>query len=173
MAPKRRSEPFDSGWQPSGQPFVPGLSPRPHGDDDVHRIAEAAHNPTNPSSWRSNPAWRAGVTLYAQGFFWEAHEVWEAVWMNARPNSRERALVQALIQLANAALKQRMGRPEASRRLAALAASRLTDAGTQGFLMGVDLAALHAGSLAYHRALARGDRASPPQICTQETKPTR
>ncbi|MCV2887400.1 DUF309 domain-containing protein [Ruegeria aquimaris] len=66
------------------------------------------------------PAWRAGWQLYGAGYFWEAHEVWEPVWMQLPPNSAARHVVQASIQLANAELKIQMDRPRAARRLCAL-----------------------------------------------------
>ena len=51
------------------------------------------------------------------GFYWEAHEVWESVWLGCAPNSRGKALIKALIQFSNARLKARMGRPQAAARL--------------------------------------------------------
>ena len=63
-------------------------------------------------------AFRYGVDLFNTGYFWEAHEVWEPVWMALAPNSRERCACQALIQGANACLKLRYGRGKAFARLA-------------------------------------------------------
>lgn len=64
-------------------------------------------------------AFRYGADLFNAGFFWEAHEVWEPVWMALPPNSRARQGCQALIQAANACLKLRFGRAKAFGRLAA------------------------------------------------------
>ena len=64
-----------------------------------------------------NAAFRYGLTLNDGGFFWEAHEVWEAVWKAAPMNGRDRLALQALIQIANAGLKQRQARPRAAARL--------------------------------------------------------
>ena len=55
-----------------------------------------------------------------EGYFWEAHEVLEAVWLACPPNSPERLMVQAVIQYANACLKGRMGQPRAVARLMTL-----------------------------------------------------
>ncbi|MBI1384499.1 MAG: DUF309 domain-containing protein [Rhizobiales bacterium] len=84
------------------------------------------------ADWSSNHPYLYGHALLRAGFHWEAHEVWEAVWMASRPNSRERALVQGLIQVANAALKLSMGRLGAGKRLALLAADRFRDADPSG-----------------------------------------
>jgi predicted metal-dependent hydrolase len=62
-------------------------------------------------------AFQYGLSLHDGGFFWEAHEVWEAVWKAAPMNGRDRIALQALIQIANAGLKQRIARPRAAARL--------------------------------------------------------
>jgi predicted metal-dependent hydrolase len=68
-------------------------------------------------TWRHTPAYAYGLHLYTHGFFWEAHEVWEAVWLATAPNSQERHLLAGLIQLANACLKLEMAQPKAALRL--------------------------------------------------------
>jgi len=70
---------------------------------------------------------RYGVALHDGGFFWEAHEIWEAVWKAAPMNGPDRLALQALIQLANAALKRRMARPAAAARLYELGAGLLAE----------------------------------------------
>ena len=69
------------------------------------------------AAWQGDTAYRYGARLYVEGFFWEAHEVWEAVWKASSQNGVERLLLRGLIQLANAALKIRMGRGNAALRL--------------------------------------------------------
>ena len=86
-------------------------------------------------------AWRGGWFFFENGYHWEAHEVLEPVWMATAPNSAERHLVQALIQTANAALKQRMGRPNAVRKLCDIAETHVARCGTvQCEIMAQDLA---------------------------------
>jgi hypothetical protein len=74
-----------------------------------------------------DPALLYGLSLYAGGFFWEAHEVWEAVWKAAPMNGPDRIALRALIQLANTGLKLRMGRNAAAARLLAEAAELVTE----------------------------------------------
>ncbi|MEA2861628.1 MAG: hypothetical protein QOC72_3667 [Methylobacteriaceae bacterium] len=62
-------------------------------------------------------AFRYGLALHDGGFFWEAHEIWEAVWKAAPMNGRDRLALRALIQIANAGLKVRQARPRAAARL--------------------------------------------------------
>jgi predicted metal-dependent hydrolase len=64
-----------------------------------------------------DPAFLYGLALHDGGFFWEAHEIWEAVWKAAPMNGRDRLALRALIQIANAGLKQRIERTRAAARL--------------------------------------------------------
>ncbi len=64
-----------------------------------------------------HPALRYGIALNDAGYFWEAQEVLEAVWAAAPQGGRERILLRACIQIANANLKLRMRKPHATVRL--------------------------------------------------------
>src|ERR1700735_5772319 len=64
-----------------------------------------------------HPALRYGVALNDAGYFWEAQEVLEAVWAAAPQGGRERILLRACIQVANANLRLRMRKPYAAARL--------------------------------------------------------
>ncbi|MEL7462976.1 MAG: DUF309 domain-containing protein [Pseudomonadota bacterium] len=100
--------------------YVPGVTER-HAEDAFDTIRDQAKAVTETATAVENPAWAYGLRLFDAGFWWEAHEVLEPVWMNARPNSAERAMTQAVIQLANGALKREMGAERAWRRLCAIA----------------------------------------------------
>ena len=82
-------------------------------------------------------AWRAGWQFVRAGYFWEAHEVLEPVWMALPPNSAERRFVQGVIQAANAALKLEMGRPRAALRLCGIADDWLAETGGAERIMGL------------------------------------
>lgn len=105
--------------------YLPGLTPRPAAG--AYDALKAVRDPL-----RDSPAWHAGLRFFEAGYYWEAHEVWEAVWMAAPANSAERGLVQGMIQLANAGLKRRMGRERAALRLDALAGAILAEAQARG-----------------------------------------
>ena len=75
---------------------VPGRGPRPEGGP-------------------GDDAFRHGVDLFNNGYWWEAHEAWEAVWMGLAPNSAQRHGIQAMIQVANCFLKIAMGQGRAAR----------------------------------------------------------
>lgn len=104
--------------------YVPGQTPRhdPARFDDLHSSVRPG---MTPAELTETSAWRAGWLYLQNGFYWEAHEAFEPVWMQTLPNSVERHLVQALIQIANASLKDRMQRPRAVARLCDLAQTHL------------------------------------------------
>ena len=120
---------------------MPGLNPR-HDEALFDPVKATAPARTRSEEAARNLAWQHGLDLFAAGYFWEAHEVLEAVWMNAAPNSAERYVVQGVIQLANSALKSRMGREKAARRLAEIARDLFSRVPAESTVMGLSVAAL-------------------------------
>lgn len=97
----------------------------------------------DPADWARNGAYLYGFRLYNEGFFWEAHEVWETVWLACRPNASERSLMVALIQLTNATLKLAMGRQAAALRILPAAAEALRECESRrSIVMGVHISRL-------------------------------
>lgn len=123
---------------------MPGQTAR-HPEGAFDALTETARAGMSPAELAESDAWKAGWQFLQTGFFWEAHELFEPVWMALPPNSRERAFVQGAIQIANAALKDRMGRPRAVLRLCQIAGRHLETAGAAGAVaMRVDREALPA-----------------------------
>ena len=94
-------------------------------------MSAAPHIPgrnARPPEGSIAPGLDEGLALYRAGYFWEAHEAWEPVWMKTPADSTERALLQGLIQIANGRLKLVMGRAKAALRIAALAKVHLDEA---------------------------------------------
>ena len=108
--------------------YVPGMTPRPDEAffDDLHG---SVPDTADPETLLTSPSWRAGLFYLDHGYFWEAHEALEPVWMRLAEGSEARELVQGAIQLANAALKARMGRRNAVLRLCDIAEGHLARAG--------------------------------------------
>lgn len=145
--------------------YVPGRTPRTE-TGIAFEVARRAPAVTEADRWQSNEAWLYGIDLFGAGFFWEAHEVLEPVWINARPNSRERAAVRGVIQLANACLKLEMGRRGAALRLLRLATTDLRDAGDEP-AMGLHVADLADAVERFRQSLEAGDAradAKPPML---------
>ncbi len=116
-------------WRPP-HAYVPGRSPR-HPEtlfDDLK--ADVAAYPMERLN--ESAAWTSAMRFLHEGYYWEAHEVLEPVWMACRHNSAERALVQGIIQFANAALKEKMGRSTAARRLSDMSEDLIEEAFRRG-----------------------------------------
>jgi hypothetical protein len=94
--------------------YVPGETAEAEADRDTMAAALALV----PSRFRGfvparHPALRYALALNAAGYFWESQEILEAVWAAAPQGGRERVLLRACIQIANANLRLRMQKPHA------------------------------------------------------------
>ena len=93
--------------------------------------------------WGENRHHRYALDLFENRFYWESHEVWEAVWLLLPRASPERETIQALIQIAAATLKRHMGSVRAPNTLTTRAAERLQRAQRAGpVVCGVRITAL-------------------------------
>lgn len=107
----------------------------PHRLGENERPKEDLRSPVSSSldlqlssmNWASHDAYLYGFFLYRWGYYWEAHEIWEPVWMQCPPNSIERLLLQAIIQIANAALKESQHKTKAATRLQSIALELLRE----------------------------------------------
>ena len=104
-----------SGWLPP-HAYIPGETPR-HPEDLFEPIKQSVHRDLAADQLFETEAWSVGLQCFRNGYFWEAHELWEPVWLAFPPNAGERIWVQSAIQLANAGVKARMGRDSAKARL--------------------------------------------------------
>src|ERR1700684_4690017 len=112
--------------------YVPGETADAEADHDTLWHAKALV----PSRFRDyvparHPALRYGIALNDAGYFWESHEVLEAVWAAAPQGGRERPLLRACIQIANANLKLRMQKPRAAARVSGEALAELKALGAR------------------------------------------
>ncbi len=115
--------------------YVPGRTDR-HPEDLFDAIKATVSDDVPVSQLDRTQAWIAGMLYFDAGYFWECHEVLEAVWMRTPDPSPERAMTQAIIQLANARLKLQMERPRASLRLCDMVTGHLGQCGTAQTILG-------------------------------------
>jgi hypothetical protein len=132
--------------------YVPGETAEAEADRDTlasaRRLVPARFRGYVPAR---HPALRYAFALNTCGYFWESQEILEAVWAAAPQGGRERTLLRACIQIANANLRLRMEKPHAAARffrealkeLDALGARKATSAG-DGFADGPTTGALAA-----------------------------
>lgn len=103
---------------------IPGKTAR-HPEDWFDPVKASVTPDIATADLPQTVAFRTGLAYFGAGYFWECHEVLEAVWMATKDPSPARDMVQALIQLANARLKLRMERPRAAHRLCDIVADHL------------------------------------------------
>jgi hypothetical protein len=106
--------------------FVPGAHPHPTRDPAGHSYGDDRPVSADDFAW--------GADLYNAGYFWEAHEAWEGLWLAAPATSCRKTVLQGLIQCAAACLKVRVG--------SASGASKLTERGVEHLRAGAGDAAL-------------------------------
>jgi len=100
--------------------YVPGFNQR-HSEDAFDSVKAGISAAMSVDELAECSAFQHGLLYLNGGYYWEAHEVFEPVWMSLPADSDEKRFVQALIQVANACLKHRMQRPNASLRLCDIA----------------------------------------------------
>lgn len=122
--------------------YVPGRNER-HPEDTFDEIRQTAVPGESAHSLARCDAFVAGLHYLEAGFYWEAHEVWEPVWMALPDGSIERQFVQTLIQLANGRLKWRMGRAKAALRLVGIARALVPGEARQSKIMTLETAVVH------------------------------
>ncbi|MHC4401750.1 MAG: DUF309 domain-containing protein [Planctomycetota bacterium] len=155
MSPPRRysSRPFPP------CPYVPGRGRRPERDHGGHWFGvRAAPETLDEEHWRLCEPYLFGIDLFNHGYWWEAHEALEALWIAAGRQSRIGRFLQGVIQVSVAALKHAIGANAPARRLAAAGCAKLETA-SHTFL-GIDVAAL----IGQITRLVSGHAAEPPRI---------
>lgn len=103
--------------------YVPGKSPHPVREPSGHSfgLAEPKVECFDAEDWSSCQAFLFGIDLFNAGFYWEAHEQWEAVWHAAGRRGAVADVLKGLIKLAAAGVKRLEGRPVGVQRHAARA----------------------------------------------------
>jgi uncharacterized protein len=125
--------------------FLGDLHPHPRRDPrgSLHGAPEPPPG-LPPERWAEDRSYLLGIDLYHQGFLWEAHEQWEAVYF-ASADAAQRELLQALIQLAAALIQAHRGRGAGVRLLVAAVLRRLRPLAAAGVrFCGLDVGALAA-----------------------------
>lgn len=102
--------------------YVPGRLPHPNSHPEGHSYQQhelssgevAQGSPAKASllsEWRKCREYLFGIDLFNHGFYWEAHETWEQLWIACGRSGREADFLKGLIKLAAAGVKVREGRP--------------------------------------------------------------
>ena len=91
--------------------YIPGRHPHPTRDPGGHSHGVGHETPAapDPEDWRASVDYLYGIDLFNHGFYWEAHEAWEGLWVACGRQGLTATYLQALINLAAAGFKARWG----------------------------------------------------------------
>ena len=94
--------------------FVPGRFPHPVSDPAGHSfgVVVPPAPPLDADRWAENWRYLYALDLFNAGYYWEAHEAWEALWHACGRGGRTADFLKGLIKLAAAGVKVREGRRE-------------------------------------------------------------
>ena len=108
--------------------YVSGHFPHPTRDPGGHSFGLPMHAApaVDTNTWRQSHGYLLGCDLFNHGYYWEAHETWEALWKACGQRGPAADLLKGLIKLAAAGVKAREGRPAGVARHAARAAELFT-----------------------------------------------
>ena len=84
--------------------YVPGHAPHPVSDPEGH-----LRDVRPPEAWSRQDHLHWGKRLFDHGYYWEAHEAWEHLWLELGRKSQDALAVKGLIKLAASAVKCRQG----------------------------------------------------------------
>jgi len=150
--------------------YLPGRTPHPTRDPDGHShgLAHEDPAPPDPAQWRACGGYLYGIDLFNHGFYWEAHEAWEGLWVACGRRGATATFLQGLINLAAAGFKARWGNArglranaDTARRLFAAAAREI---GPGARYMGLDVGWLAERAATFaraHPAVRRSEDGSP------------
>ncbi len=129
--------------------YVPGHAPHPVSDPNGHMRQFSL-----PETWSQQDHLLWGTRLFNHGYYWEAHEAWEHLWLELGRTSEEALAVKGLIKLAASAVKCREGNATGAIRHALRAAELLVPCS--------HLVLFEACNLKAARESAKGIADSPP-----------
>ena len=96
--------------------YIPGQTQRHH-EAQFDEIISSIPSVIDFETLQTLSAFHTVLNYMQHGFYWEAHEILEAIWMNTAQNSIERLFTQCIIHLANANLKHIMKRKTATQKI--------------------------------------------------------
>ena len=146
--PPSREE-LGDGWSGYGEPFppytyIPNRSlphPRSSPLGHSHGLPEPTAQPIDDDRWADSRAYLRGCRLFNAGYYWEAHEEWEALWHAQGRIGPVAEVLKGLIKLAAAGVKVREGRPQgvASHARRAAESFKIARAAVGPTVLGLDL----------------------------------
>lgn len=157
--PRYTQRPFPPCRYLPRQSGIPSPHPRSAPTEGFDLWAQNELPRFSPHNWRSYEPYLYGIDLFNHGYWWEAHEVLEAVWRAAGQRSTVCGqCVQGLIQLAGAQLKRFISEPRGAQSLTQAGIKKLSL--IEGIYLGIDVAPL----IAEVKRCLQEDRGEFPRI---------
>ena len=102
--------------------YVPRMHPHPVSEPTGHSYVDASQciEPSKELSIKQHNDW--AIDLFNNGYYWESHEAWEAIWEALGRVGTQADFVKGLIKLAAAGVKAREGNTNGVQRHARRAA---------------------------------------------------
>src|ERR1044072_8772426 len=93
---------------------VPGRTPHPLSDPAGHGFGKARPSSLCPDPHNPGGCWAflRGIDLFHCGYYWEAHEAWEAAWLACGRHGTSADFLKGLIQLGVAGVEVCEGKTE-------------------------------------------------------------
>lgn len=148
--------------------YVPGRNPHPTRDKDGHSSngqQEQAKVEFDAEHWQDCEEYLYGIDLFNHGYWWEAHEALEAVWVSAGRKTKTGFFIQGIIQISVAHLKRYQRFHDVAQRMANDGLEKMH--GIQGKYLGIDTRKLRTDVIRYFS----GDDKYPVIIELQVEKP--
>ena len=129
--------------------FVPGKAPHPTREPDGHSYNKtpAQLGLFKSGDWLTCDEYLYGIDLFNHEYWWEAHEVLEAVWVAAGRRTVTGLFIQGLIQIAIAHLKWFQGLHDTASRMASAGLEKTKS--IKGFYMGINLEVFRSDVMEY------------------------
>jgi len=87
--------------------YIPSVNPHPgiHPEGHSYQKPEEKIEYLPPENWARNEHYLYGIDLFNHGYWWEAHEAWEGIWLTTKKLDLYGQYLQALIQFSAGFLK--------------------------------------------------------------------
>ena len=92
--------------------YIPARFPHPVRDPRGHSYGKGDQKVKLPDSdcWQKCRPYLYGIDLFNHGYYWEAHDAWESVWLACGQKGVTADFLKGLIKLAAAGVKAREGK---------------------------------------------------------------
>lgn len=119
--------------------FIPGKSPHPTRNPNGHSYNKPLEELTSFASkqWQTCDVYLYGIDLFNYGYWWEAHEALENVWIAAGRKTETGLFIQGLIQISAAHLKKLQGFNIPAKQLATKGLEKMKH--VNGIYLGIDV----------------------------------